>query len=86
MRNSSLILVGGGGHCKACIDVIEEEGRYAIHGILDTAEKQGHSILGYPVIGTDNAIDVFISKGYFFLITIGQIKSAELRKKIFQKL
>jgi len=30
-----LILIGGGGHCTACIDVIEQEGRFAIAGIVD---------------------------------------------------
>ncbi|MBI4645951.1 MAG: acetyltransferase, partial [Bacteroidia bacterium] len=27
-----IILIGGGGHCKACSDVIETEGKYNIAG------------------------------------------------------
>jgi hypothetical protein len=30
-----IILVGGGGHCKSCIDVIENENKYKIIGIID---------------------------------------------------
>lgn len=30
-----IILIGGGGHCKSCIDVIEQEGKYQIAGIVD---------------------------------------------------
>jgi len=29
-----IILIGGGGHCKSCIDVIEQEGRFIIAGIV----------------------------------------------------
>jgi len=30
-----IILIGGGGHCLSCIDVIEQTGLYQIIGILD---------------------------------------------------
>ena len=36
-----IILIGGGGHCKSCIDVIEQEGKYRIVGILDLPEMLG---------------------------------------------
>jgi len=29
-----IILIGGGGHCKSCIDVIEQKGRFAIAGTI----------------------------------------------------
>jgi len=31
----SLLLIGGGGHCRSCIDFIEEEGKYQIAGIVN---------------------------------------------------
>ena len=34
-----LILIGGGGHCKSCIDVIEQENKYEIAGIVDLKEN-----------------------------------------------
>ena len=30
-----IVLIGGGGHCKAVIDVVEQEGRFNIIGIID---------------------------------------------------
>ena len=30
-----IILIGGGGHCKSVIDVIESEGQFEIVGIVD---------------------------------------------------
>ena len=34
-----IILIGGGGHCKSCIDVIEQAGTFQIAGIVDVPEK-----------------------------------------------
>jgi sugar O-acyltransferase (sialic acid O-acetyltransferase NeuD family) len=86
MKLQPLILIGGGGHCKSCIDVIEAEEKYAIYGILDTPGKKGQSILGYPIIGTDEELQAYINKRFYFLITIGQIKSSHIRKKIYHYL
>jgi len=78
-----LILIGGGGHCRACIDVIEATGKYEILGILDREELIDTEIIGYKIIGTDADIIKYIDQGYQFLITVGQIKSVEVREKIF---
>lgn len=77
-----IILIGGGGHCKACIDVIEQENRFAIKGIIDVPEKIGQTILGYPIIDSDKNLKNIVSKYKNFLITIGFIKNAELRNKL----
>ena len=34
-----IILIGGGGHCKSVIDVIEQENRFTIAGIIDKKLK-----------------------------------------------
>ncbi len=79
-----IILIGGGGHCKACIDVIEQENKYEIFGILDIKEKVGKSILGYKIIGVDDDIIKYIKEGYNFLITLGHIGKPDLREKLFK--
>jgi sugar O-acyltransferase (sialic acid O-acetyltransferase NeuD family) len=81
-----IILIGGGGHCKACIDVIEQEGSFIIKGIIDVPEKVGQTILGYPIIGSDNNLKNIVSKYENFHITIGFIKNAELRNKLFKEI
>lgn len=82
--NKEIILIGGGGHCKSCIDVIEAEGKYRIAGILDTPEMHGNKILGYEVIGSDADLPRLIKKFDHFLITVGQIKSFKKRKQLFE--
>lgn len=76
----NLILLGGGGHCKSVIDVAESAG-YTILGILDKPETVGQEVLQYSVIGTDDEIPAFVDKAEF-LITVGQIKSNSIRKKL----
>ncbi|RYE58032.1 MAG: acetyltransferase, partial [Sphingobacteriales bacterium] len=73
-------------HCKSCIDVIEGEGKFAIEGILDASLKVGTQVLGYTVLGNDDLIPSLIDKGCYFLITVGQIKSGVVRKKIYERL
>lgn len=80
-----LILIGGGGHCTSCIDVIESEGQFKIIGILDFAENVGKTLLNYPIVGTDDDLHQYLSSAHF-LVTVGQIASVIARKKIFEKL
>ena len=81
MKN--IILIGGGGHCKSVIDVIEQEGRFKIVGIVDKPELLGSNVLGYSVIGSDFDLDSLAKKYQYAIITVGQIKSPALRIKLF---
>lgn len=80
--NKNIILVGGGGHCKSVIDVAESAG-YTILGILDKPELVGTSVLDYKVLGTDDDMPKYVDKAEF-VITVGQIKSSALRRKLAQ--
>ncbi len=81
-----IILIGGGGHCKSCIDVIEQTGIFQIAGIVDLPEKLHQKILGYEVIATDDDLPRLVNEYENFLITLGQIKTPEKRIRIFQAL
>ena len=78
-----IILIGGGGHCKSAIDVIEQEGKYKIAGIIDKKNLLGSKVLGYPVIGTDIDINRLAKNYQNALITLGFIKNPTLRIKLF---
>ncbi|WP_295795857.1 acetyltransferase [Mucilaginibacter sp.] len=86
MPKKPLILIGGGGHCKSCIGVIESTGEWEIKGILDGNISRGAKILGYEIIGNDTDIDELNDGLNQFFITVGQIKSAETRKRIYKSL
>lgn len=88
MNGKELILIGGGGHCKAIIDVALAAHR-SIMGILDNGLEKGNNVLGVPVIGSDNDIKSIVEQygnDVEFLISVGQIKSADIRRKIFDEI
>lgn len=84
MKN--LILIGGGGHCRACIDVIEAEGKFKVAGIVDVKEKVGEKVFGYKIIGSDDDLKVLVKKYKYFLITIGQVKNFDKRLVVYTRL
>lgn len=77
-----LVLIGGGGHAAACIDVILATGQFSILGILDAKEKVGHDVMGIPIIGTDEDITTYANSASF-LITFGQF--LDMRSLFYQK-
>lgn len=81
-----IVLIGGGGHCKSCIDVIEQEDKFKIAGIVDLQERINQPVLGYKIFASDDDIEHLAKVFNNFLITIGQIKSAKLRIKIYRRL
>jgi len=80
---NEIILIGGGGHCKSVIDVIEQEDRFKIIGIVDKPELLGTDLLGYPIIGDDSDLSHLAKKCKYALVTLGQIKSPLNRIKLF---
>ena len=80
---NKIILIGGGGHCKSVIDVIEQQAQFEIAGIVDKPEFINNKILGYTVIGDDSDLEKLARKYNYALITVGQIKSPRLRVRLF---
>ena len=78
-----LLLVGGGGHCRSVIDVIEQEGKYSIAGIVDNDLNVGEKIIDYEIIGKDEALKDFRKKYDFAFITVGQINSSIIRIRLY---
>ena len=81
----SLLLVGGGGHCHPCIDVIEAASIYKIEGIIEP-KASSKLILGYPIIGSDDDLPQLLKDIKSVLITVGQIKTPETRIRLFDLL
>ena len=82
-----ILLVGGGGHCKSVIDVIELEGKFKIAGIIEKDKNLiGQKVLDYEVIGCDEDLGKLREKYEYAFVTVGQIKTPDLRTKIYEKL
>jgi sugar O-acyltransferase (sialic acid O-acetyltransferase NeuD family) len=81
---NKIILIGGGGHCKSVIDVIEQEAKFKIAGIIDKPKFIGSKVLKYRVIGDDSELESLAKKYKYALITVGQIKSPLLRIRLYE--
>ncbi len=86
IAKEKIVLIGGGGHCHSVIDVIEQTNKYEIIGIVDTKENIGKQVLDYEVIGCDDDLETIFKTCKNAVITVGQIKSNQIRVKLFGKL
>lgn len=82
MRN--IVLVGGGGHCKACIDVIETTGLYEVLGIVDSRSMLDG--IDYPRLCSDEELPKYLNRDSCYFVTVGQIKISSVRQKLFEQL
>jgi len=85
MADNKIVLVGGGGHCASVIDVIEQEGRFSIAGIVDK-KNIGSKVLGYTIIASDEDLDKLAKEYRNFLVTVGHVLSNEPRTRFFEQL
>lgn len=84
MPIAELLLLGAGGHAESCIDVIETEGRFIVAGLLGTPSEVGRQVLGYPVVGTDAQLAEWVQRVPNVMVTVGQIRSAGVRRRLFE--
>ena len=80
-----ILLLGGGGHCHSCIDVIETTGLYQIQGVIQPTPSLG-SVLGYPIIGSDHDLPRLLEDTPLALVTVGQLVTPNLRISLFDKI
>jgi sugar O-acyltransferase (sialic acid O-acetyltransferase NeuD family) len=86
--NNSLLLIGGGGHCKSVLDTITSGSfNWSKIFIVDSKLSNGSLVNGFRVIGNDNDLESLFSKGFKnAFITIGGPQTYFIRKQIYNKL
>ena len=83
LKKPTIILFGAGGHSRACIDVIEQQGYFQIAGLIGLPEQRHAHHLGYSVIGTDEDLPQLVKKYSFALVTVGQLETPDPRIRLF---
>ena len=82
-----ILVYGGGGHAKSVIDMIRAVGGYLIAGIVDDNLIAGTQVLGVPVLGTSEILDILHEQGISLAVnTVGGIGKPDTRVKVFEKL
>jgi sugar O-acyltransferase (sialic acid O-acetyltransferase NeuD family) len=57
------VVVGASGHAKVVIDIIEQQGRHTIAGLIDTFKAPGTTLMGYRVIGPEDCLPGMLAAG-----------------------
>ena len=83
MSKPSILLIGAGGHAHSCIDVIEQQGKYQIAGLVGMPEEMHNKHLGYQVIATDDDLPQLVKEYACALISLGQILSPDSRIRLY---
>ena len=53
---AAILVYGGSGHGKACIDLLRSLGSYEIRGLIDDGMAKGEEVMGIPVMGGADAL------------------------------
>ena len=92
-KANDIIIVSGGGLAKMCIDLIQHNKAYNIHGITDPNEKVGSEIMGIKVLGGDEVLEGLRREGYMTAVNAQGSISVDnqsgyynLRKTLFEKI
>lgn len=84
--SNSIILLGGGGHAKVLVDLINKRNEFQIMGILDPVLETGMQIKEFAVLGTDAELPKLLDQGVRNVaIAVGSVKSNLLRKTLFDR-
>lgn len=52
-KMNNIVVIGSSGHAKVIVDIVQQEGRYNITGLLDRFRSVGEQTLGYPILGKE---------------------------------
>ena len=82
---TQIILIGAGGHCKSCINLIDSIPEYKVKGIIDKTGTIVSEVLGHKVLATDDEMESLIVNSPSIIISVGQIKTPKMRVKLFER-
>ncbi|RDU70616.1 acetyltransferase [Helicobacter aurati] len=85
-----LVIIGGGGHARACLDIIAMHKHFEIIGIIDSylVNSNIQTSCGYDVLGDESLLHSLNTpkKQYSAFVAIGQIRSPQPRMHLYHKL
>ncbi|KAA3642217.1 MAG: biotin/lipoyl-binding protein [Chloroflexi bacterium] len=82
-----VIVYGGGGHGKACIELLQAVGKYEIAGVVDDGMSNKDKIWAYPILGGGEDLQKLYEDGTHLAVNaVGGIGDISSRMQVFQKL
>jgi sugar O-acyltransferase (sialic acid O-acetyltransferase NeuD family) len=87
IKTDHILIWGGGGHTKVCIEILRLAQRFEIYGIIDATIPIGKSLLGVPVVGRESAMEELYRRGLKrAVVGIGAVANHQMRKEYFERL
>lgn len=84
---NSIVIVGGGGHARTCIDILKQSNEYEIVGIIDPKIEIGTIISGIQVIGDNSLLKQLKDDGVVYAVNgVGSVKNPLARKHVYEML
>ena len=85
--NGRVLILGGGGHAKMCIDILLQMKNFEIAGIIDQNLVQGSQILGIPVLGGNDDLERLYRQGIRLIVNgVGAVTHHPLREVLYSRL
>lgn len=82
-----LVIYGGGGHAKMCIDILKRQVGWRIEGIVDGTLEPGTLVLGVPVLGGEELLKSLPAQGVrHAVLGVGAATQHPIRTALFNKL
>lgn len=81
LMEQGLLLIGGGGHCLSVIDMLRVCG-LPVAGIVHGDDCDFLPVAGCPALGRDSDLPELRRRFSQALVTVGQIKSAAIRRRL----
>lgn len=79
MALAPVIIIGSSGHAKVVIDIVQQEGRHRIVGLLDRYRTPGEQTLGYPILGMEEDLPELVKvhglRGILIAIGDNQVRA-----------
>lgn len=91
MNRLPILLIGGGGHCRSCIDVIEATRAFEVVGIVEANQQAKNNAAmtepnAYPIVGIDADLPKLIKQTPYCHISLGYVHSPNHRERLFTQL
>ena len=86
-EKNKILLVGGGGHCKSVLDSLLSLNLFSEIGIVDPSPGDAKSLLGVPVVGSDEDLPSLFANGWTnAFITLGSVGNPSRRRDLYDTL
>ncbi len=82
-----VLIWGGGGHAKVCIEILRAAGQFEPYGIVDGKLPVGSDVLGVPVLGHEATLEEFFRRGVrHATVGVGAVTYHQRRGTFFERL